>query len=127
MIGGTEVAFDLGAPEIVIIILVIVILFFGAKKIPELAKGLGRAMGEFKRGRSEVEREMQQSAASDAEKAARGTSKPAAAGGDKDAKASGIEEDSPTVRAAKALGIETEGKTEEQLKEEIAKAIAKGQ
>jgi sec-independent protein translocase protein TatA len=37
----------LGAPEI-IIILVIVLLMFGGKKIPELMKGLGQGMKEFK-------------------------------------------------------------------------------
>ncbi len=37
----------LGAPEI-IIILVIVLLMFGGKKIPELMKGLGKGMKEFK-------------------------------------------------------------------------------
>ena len=45
----------LGAPEI-IIILVIVLLMFGGKKIPELMKGLGRGVKDFKdasRGDSE--------------------------------------------------------------------------
>ena len=37
----------LGAPEI-IIILVIVLLMFGGKKIPELMKGLGRGIRDFK-------------------------------------------------------------------------------
>lgn len=37
----------LGAPEI-IIILVIVLLLFGGKKIPELMKGLGRGVKDFK-------------------------------------------------------------------------------
>lgn len=37
----------LGAPEI-IIILIIVLLLFGGKKIPELAKGLGKGIKEFK-------------------------------------------------------------------------------
>ncbi len=37
----------LGAPEI-IIILIIVLLMFGGKKIPELMKGLGQGMKEFK-------------------------------------------------------------------------------
>lgn len=37
----------LGAPEI-IIILVIVLLMFGGKKIPELMKGLGSGVKEFK-------------------------------------------------------------------------------
>ena len=38
---------NLGAGEIILILLVILILF-GAKKIPELAKGLGKGMSEFK-------------------------------------------------------------------------------
>jgi len=37
----------LGTPEI-IIILVVVLLLFGGKKIPELMKGLGKGMKEFK-------------------------------------------------------------------------------
>lgn len=37
----------LGATEI-IIILVVILLFFGGKKIPELMRGLGRGMKEFK-------------------------------------------------------------------------------
>ncbi len=37
----------LGAPEI-IIILVIVLLLFGGRKIPELMRGLGRGIKEFK-------------------------------------------------------------------------------
>lgn len=38
---------SLGAPEI-IIILVVVLLLFGGKKIPELMKGLGKGIREFK-------------------------------------------------------------------------------
>ena len=36
-----------GAPEI-ILVLVIVLLFFGGKKIPELMRGLGKGVKEFK-------------------------------------------------------------------------------
>lgn len=39
-------------PTQLIIILVIVLLLFGAKKIPELAKGLGTGMREFRQGAS---------------------------------------------------------------------------
>jgi len=39
--------FGMGAQEI-IIVLVIVLLLFGGKKIPELMKGLGRGVKEFK-------------------------------------------------------------------------------
>ncbi len=45
---------NLGATEIILIILVILILF-GAKKIPELAQGLGKGMKEFKKAIREVE------------------------------------------------------------------------
>lgn len=47
----------LGGPEIAVIF-VIVLLLFGAKKIPELARGLGKSMGEFKRARDEFEEEI---------------------------------------------------------------------
>ena len=43
----------LGAPEIILILLV-VIIFFGAKKIPELAKGLGKGIREFKDASKEI-------------------------------------------------------------------------
>jgi sec-independent protein translocase protein TatA len=41
-----------------IIAVVAGILFYGSSKIPQLAHSLGRSMGEFKRGRMEVEREL---------------------------------------------------------------------
>lgn len=50
-----------GWPEIVFI-LVIVVLLFGAKKLPELARGLGQSLGEFKKAKDEFEREMHKSA-----------------------------------------------------------------
>ena len=40
------------------IILFIAVLLFGANKIPELARSSGQAMGEFKRGREEIETEL---------------------------------------------------------------------
>lgn len=53
-----------GGPEL-LIILFIAILLFGANKIPELARSSGEAIGEFQKGREEIEQEleeMQQSA-----------------------------------------------------------------
>lgn len=41
-----------------IIGVVVAILFYGSSKIPQLAHALGRSIGEFKRGRLEVEREL---------------------------------------------------------------------
>ncbi|MFB6235081.1 MAG: twin-arginine translocase TatA/TatE family subunit [Halopenitus sp.] len=48
-----------GGPELLIILLVLVLLF-GANKIPKLARSTGEAMGEFKKGREEVEEELQE-------------------------------------------------------------------
>ncbi|MDY0199765.1 MAG: twin-arginine translocase TatA/TatE family subunit [Bacteroidales bacterium] len=44
-----------GVPGVwqVILIIVIVLLFFGGKKIPELMRGLGKGVGEFKKGMNE--------------------------------------------------------------------------
>lgn len=47
----------IGGPEMMVIF-IIVLLLFGAKKIPELARGLGKSMGEFKRARDEFEEEI---------------------------------------------------------------------
>jgi len=44
--------------EWVWIILIVAVLIFGAKKIPELAKTLGKAKGEFEKGKIEGEKEL---------------------------------------------------------------------
>ncbi len=46
--------FGLGYQELMII-LVIVLLLFGAQKLPELARGLGKSVSEFKKGQAEDE------------------------------------------------------------------------
>ena len=51
-------AFGIGGMEVVLILAVILILF-GAKKIPELAKGLGQGIKEFKKATKEVTDEIQ--------------------------------------------------------------------
>jgi sec-independent protein translocase protein TatA len=43
---------DIGVPEL-IIILVVLVLLFGARKLPELARSIGRSTSEFKRGMKE--------------------------------------------------------------------------
>ncbi|WP_416839216.1 Sec-independent protein translocase subunit TatA/TatB [Haloferax sp. DFSO52] len=47
-----------GGPELLIVLLIIVLLF-GANKLPQLARSSGQAMGEFRRGRQEIEEELQ--------------------------------------------------------------------
>jgi sec-independent protein translocase protein TatA len=48
MLGGWEI----------ILILAVVLILFGAKKLPELAKGLGQGIKEFKKATTEVSNEM---------------------------------------------------------------------
>jgi sec-independent protein translocase protein TatA len=48
---------DIGTGEIMLILLV-VLLLFGAKKIPELARGMGRGIREFKDATKEIKNEM---------------------------------------------------------------------
>ncbi len=50
-----------GWPE-TLFILVLVLLLFGAKKLPELARGIGQSLNEFKKARDEFEKEVQKSA-----------------------------------------------------------------
>jgi sec-independent protein translocase protein TatA len=50
--------FNLGGGEI-ILILALVLILFGAKKLPELAKGLGTGIKEFKKATRDVTDEMQ--------------------------------------------------------------------
>jgi sec-independent protein translocase protein TatA len=58
---NTVLAFmNLGGQEMIIIFL-IVLLLFGAKKLPELARGVGKSMGEFKKAREDFEKEITRS------------------------------------------------------------------
>jgi len=50
--------FNLGGGEIILVLLLVLILF-GARKIPELAKGLGQGIKEFKKATREVTDEIQ--------------------------------------------------------------------
>jgi sec-independent protein translocase protein TatA len=50
-----------GGPELLIILAVIVLLF-GANRLPKLAYASGQAMGEFQKGREEVEQEIRAAA-----------------------------------------------------------------
>lgn len=46
----------LGLPELVVI-LVIVLLLFGSTKIPQIMRGMGQGIGEFKKGIKEGDKE----------------------------------------------------------------------
>ncbi|WP_132058734.1 Sec-independent protein translocase subunit TatA/TatB [Halorussus amylolyticus] len=49
------------------VILLIAVLLFGANKIPKLARSTGEAMGEFKKGRQEIEEELNEMSDPDVE------------------------------------------------------------
>ena len=49
--------FGIGAPEL-IVILVVALVVLGPKRLPELARGLGRTLGEFRRATSGVSEEL---------------------------------------------------------------------
>ena len=68
---NTSLAFigSLGGPEI-IMIFVVILLLFGAKKLPELARGIGKSMGEFKKAREDFEYEITRTEADTRQKAA---------------------------------------------------------
>ncbi|MBU4373078.1 MAG: twin-arginine translocase TatA/TatE family subunit [Euryarchaeota archaeon] len=94
----------IGTQEIILIALVVIILF-GASKIPELARSLGKATGEFKKGQKEIEREL-----TDVEKLIKESKSPE-------------EKSSKLKQMAKDLGIATEGKSDDQLLDEIQKKM----
>lgn len=48
--------------NVLIIVIIIGVLLFGAKKLPELARALGRAQAEFEKGKRESIREISQEA-----------------------------------------------------------------
>ncbi len=92
-----------GIEWIILLVIAAVVLLFGPQKLPELARGVGRALGEFRRGRMEVEREIQtQFTQLDVQ----------------DARAR-------VERTAGALGLPTTGKSELQLKLDIARSVDK--
>ena len=48
---------NVGLPEL-LVVLVIVLLLFGAKRLPEIARGLGKSIQEFKKGVKDIERDV---------------------------------------------------------------------
>ena len=58
--------FTVGPWQIVICIVVAFVFLGGAKKIPELARSLGKAKNEFKKGLAEGERELAEAEAAEA-------------------------------------------------------------
>lgn len=89
-----------GTYEILLIAVVIIVLF-GASKIPEIARSLGKATGEFKKGKQDIENELNEITRS----------------------ARTPENLSKIKKMAQDLGIAIEGKTDDQLLDEIQKKM----
>jgi sec-independent protein translocase protein TatA len=49
---------DIFAPNHILLILLLVLIFFGGKKIPELMRGLGKGIREFKDAKDNIKREI---------------------------------------------------------------------
>jgi sec-independent protein translocase protein TatA len=60
---------NLGGPDLIIILLIILVLF-GAKKLPELARGMGSAIKEFQKAKDEFTDELHSAGKTDAAKTA---------------------------------------------------------
>ncbi len=99
----------LGSTEI-LLIFVAIILLFGASKLPDLARSMGRSMGEFKRGQVEVEKELQSMKAEPSSPATAVTADDIAL--------------TRAQRMAKNLNIGIAGKTDDQLLAEIERKLA---
>ena len=59
--------FGIGFQELLVIFL-IVLLVFGAKRLPEIGRSLGKTMSEFRKGMKEAENETKKDDESDAKK-----------------------------------------------------------
>lgn len=86
-----------------ILIVVIVVVFFGIKKIPEMAKSFGRATAEYEKARIQAKRELQQIKSTENEKVGREK----------------LEE------IADTLGIDYTNKNDEDLRKAIDSAVNK--
>lgn len=82
----------------IIIIAVVLVLFGSTKKIPEFARNIGRATGEFKRGQMELKNELA--------KAMNGGDNP-------------VKKETDYNQIARDLGIDPENKSKEELLSEI--------
>lgn len=60
---------NLAGPDLIVILLIILVLF-GAKKLPELARGMGQAVREFQKAKDEFSDELHKAAKNDASKQA---------------------------------------------------------
>ena len=98
----------LPGPQEWLIIILIILILFGASKLPEVARNLGRSVAEFKKAQREAELELREFERNIA-------------------KYSKSEKRKKLEEIAKSLGLETEGKSDDEILEEIKRKIEEKQ
>lgn len=93
--------------EWLIVVVIVVVLIFGASRIPNLAKALGRAQGEFEKGKVQSEIEVQK----------------LKEGANPQPSSSQLSDHDKLLKAAWALSISTEGKTDDQIRAEVKNSM----
>ncbi len=101
---------------IIIGVVAIVIILWGPSKIPEFAKALGRAKGEF----SKAQKDFTEAAANPPPTQTGASSTPAAAAPAVPHQTTIRTKDEMLIETAQKLGVSTEGKTREEITEEIS-------
>ncbi|WP_230972331.1 twin-arginine translocase TatA/TatE family subunit [Archaeoglobus neptunius] len=91
-----------------LLILLLIFVLFGASKLPEVARSLGKSMGEFKKAQREAELELRQFERELIE-----------------GRYTQSEKRRKLEKIARDLGIDPEGKSDEELLDEINKALPK--
>jgi len=125
-----------GFEWVIILIIIAVLLLFGPQKLPELARGVGRALGEFRRGKMEIERQISQELSvadvketrARLEKTASILAIPSTGRSEMQLKldiARTIDRapDDQVVSAAQAMGVYSSGADVQRLKEQIIKSL----
>ena len=100
MAGIENLQFFVAGNEWIFILIAVAVVIFGAKKIPEIAKSIGKATSEYERARIDAAREL------------------------KDFKGHRVEREKLN-EIAKTLGVEAENKNDDELRIEIDKALKK--
>ncbi|MEE8132702.1 MAG: twin-arginine translocase TatA/TatE family subunit [Nitrososphaerales archaeon] len=100
MAGIENLALFVAGAEWIFIIIAIGVIFLGAKKIPELARSIGRATSEYERGRIDAEKEV------------------------KEWKGHRVER-GKLSEVARSLGLDSENKSDDELRVEIDKVLQK--
>ncbi|NMJ86437.1 MAG: twin-arginine translocase TatA/TatE family subunit [Thaumarchaeota archaeon] len=100
MLGIENLALFIAGQEWIFVIVAIAVIFFGAKKIPELARSMGKATSEYEKARIDAEKEITQFKGERMER-------------------------EKLNEIAKALGVDNTNKNDEELRLAVEKAIKK--